>query len=107
MAVQELTVEQYQELFKNSDKDYSLVDVREVDEFKNVRVPDTINIPLSEFQFRFSEIPTDKPLILVCQTGVRSMMAARFMDANGYDEVYNFTEGTVGWLKRGLAVEQG
>ena len=107
MAIQELSIEQYQELFENSDTQYSLIDVREIDEFQKVRMPNISNIPLSEFQFRFKEIPNDKPLILVCQTGVRSLMAARFMNANGYDEVYNFTDGTLGWMRRGLPIEQG
>ena len=107
MAIQELSIEQYRELFEDKLTEYSLIDVRELDEFQKVRMPNTSNIPLSQFQFRFNEIPTDKPLILVCQTGVRSLMAARFMNANGYDEIYNFTDGTLGWMQRGLPIEQG
>lgn len=107
MAIQELSIEQYQEQFEKGSVEYSLVDVREIKEYLAMRVPNVMNIPLSEFQLRFNEIPTDKPLILICQTGVRSLMAAQFMNENGYKEIYNFTEGTLGWMRRGLPVEQG
>jgi rhodanese-related sulfurtransferase len=107
MAIQELNIEQYQELFENGESEYTLVDVREIDEYQKVRVPNAVNIPLSEFQVRFKEIANDKPLILICQTGVRSLMAAQFMNTNGYEDIYNFTEGTLGWMRRGLPLNQG
>lgn len=107
MTIQELNIEQYQEQFENGNAEYLLVDVREINEYLATRVPNAINIPLSEFQIRFNEITSDKPLILICQTGVRSLMAAQFMMENGYKDVYNFTEGTLGWMRRGLPLNQG
>jgi rhodanese-related sulfurtransferase len=34
-------------------------------------------------------------------------MAAQYMAANGYEEVYNLLEGTKGWMERGLPIEEG
>lgn len=107
MAIQKLTIEEYREQFDNSDTDYLLLDVREVDEFVQARLPKTINIPMSEFQFRIDEVPEDKPIILVCRTGVRSMSVAQFLHASGYENLYNLEEGTLGWVQRGLPYEKG
>ncbi|MDZ7936464.1 MAG: hypothetical protein U5M51_16195 [Emticicia sp.] len=49
-----------------------LVDVREKDEVEALAydVPNIINIPLSEFEERFAEIPTiDKEVVMVCKGG--------------------------------------
>ena len=49
-------------------------------------IPGTINIPLSEFPARVDEISEDAPVILVCNTGVRSSQAALFLAGMGYDQ---------------------
>ena len=107
MPVIDLTIEEYQEQFEQGDTDYLLVDVREVVEFVDGRLPGSINMPLSEFQFRMSELPDDRPLIIVCARGNRSAMAGDFLVANGYDEVYNLVDGTLKWMMRGLPTEVG
>lgn len=106
MAVQDLTIEEYREAFIGK-QDFQLIDVREIEEFVDVRLPDTVNIPMSEFQGRFDEIDRDKPIVLVCRTGGRSQMAGDFLVASGYDNVYNLLEGTMGWVRRDLPAEQG
>jgi rhodanese-related sulfurtransferase len=79
--------------------------VREEDEYEAGRLPGAINIPLSEFQFRVDEIGTDKPVVLVCARGNRSAQAANFMVGQGYDNLYNLVDGTMGWMMRGLPLE--
>lgn len=104
----DLTIEEYQKQFAdNGDSEYLLLDVREVDEFVDVRLPGAVNLPLSELQMRMDEIDDSKPIVLVCRTGNRSAMAAQFMAANGYSELYNLVDGTKGWMERGLPVESG
>lgn len=62
-----------------------LVDVRESDEVNELAydVPNIINIPLSEFEERFAEIPKDKEVVVVCKAGVRSLRAAGFLINHG------------------------
>jgi rhodanese-related sulfurtransferase len=83
-----------------------LVDVREKDEVKNLSfdVPNVINIPMSEFESRFNEIPKDKDIILVCTVGQRSLLATGFLIKNGYDvsKVTNMKLGLVRWVERGF-----
>lgn len=105
---QDLTIEAYQEQFiNNGTGDYILLDVREVDEFVQARIPGAVNLPLSELQMRIDEVDDSLPIVLVCRTGVRSVMAAQFMAANGFPDLYNLLDGTMGWAERGLPLEAG
>jgi len=106
MALQDLTIEQYREEFEGK-QEFQLIDVREIAEWEEARLPGTINIPMSEFQTRMDEIDEGATIVLVCRTGGRSQMAGEFLVGSGYDNVYNLLEGTMGWLRRELPAEQG
>ena len=81
-----------------------LVDVREKDEVKQLAfdVPNIVNIPLSEFENRFSELPKDKELVIVCRAGVRSLRAAGFLINHGYETVVNMKHGIIRWVNKGF-----
>lgn len=104
MPVTDITIEAYQEQFSDVAQ-YQLVDVREETEYEDGHLPGAINIPLSDFQNQYDAISEDTPVVLVCARGGRSSMAAAFMLAQGYDEIFNLIEGTMEWIKRGLPVE--
>lgn len=103
MTYQNIDIDTYNEQF--DDADYTLVDVREIEEYQDGRIPGAVNIPLSLLQMRLDEIPREKPVVLVCARGGRSAMAAEFMVSAGYDELYNLEDGTLGWQMRGLPFE--
>jgi rhodanese-related sulfurtransferase len=84
-----------------------LVDVRELDEFAQVRVPGSVLLPLSTFAARFHELPAARPLLLFCRTGNRSESATAFLMANGYAAVANVEGGIVAWYQAGLPVDTG
>ncbi|MDT3699733.1 MAG: rhodanese-like domain-containing protein [Thermincola sp.] len=46
---------------------------------------------------RVSEIPKDKKVALVCQSGSRSSMAAEYLVQLGYNQVYNLDGGMMTW----------
>ena len=96
--------ESYQEHFKSGD--HLLVDVRELHEWMQGHLPGAVHIPLWELEDRLDEIPGDKPVVLVCAVGGRSMQGAQFLLESGYQEVYNLSDGTMGWIKKGLPVER-
>ena len=81
-----------------------LVDVREKDEVSELAydVPNIINIPLSEFEERFNEIPKDKDVVMVCKGGGRSLRAAGFLVNHGYDKVVNMHHGITRWVQKGF-----
>ena len=103
----DINSEDFREQFAGGDCQF--IDVREEEEHAEVHIPGTVNIPLSEFPARVDEISEDGPVILVCNTGVRSSQAALFLAGMGYDQdlIYNLEDGTKGWMKKGYAIEGG
>lgn len=83
-----------------------LVDVREKDEVTELAydVPNLINIPLSEFEERFEEVPKDHEVVMVCRGGGRSLRAAGFLINHGYDasKVVNMQHGIIRWAQKGF-----
>jgi rhodanese-related sulfurtransferase len=83
-----------------------LVDVRERDEVAQLayNVPNIINIPLSEFEDHYTEIPKDKDVVMVCRGGGRSLRAAGFLVTHGYDnnKVVNMKSGIIRWVEKGF-----
>lgn len=105
--VTEINVDEYRTQFHDqSDSEYLLLDVREVEEFAVGRIPGAINIPLSELEARLAEVEKDKPIVLVCRTGGRSAMAAQFMAFHGYKDLFNVNGGTLGWAQRKLPLDK-
>lgn len=84
-----------------------LVDVREADEYAQLRAEGAALLPLSSFVARFRELPTDRPLLLICASGARSFSAADYLVRNGYPDVVNVEGGTTAWARAGLPVRRG
>lgn len=67
-----------------------LVDVRSAAEYAQGSLPKAKNIPLQELPKRLREFgPTDRTIILCCQTGTRSAIAANALKRAGYTSVFN------------------
>ena len=81
-----------------------LVDVREPNEVAELAfdAPHLLHIPLSEFEERYTEIPTDVPVVMVCRVGERSLRAAGFLVNHGYKHVVNMKMGLVRWVQKGF-----
>jgi rhodanese-related sulfurtransferase len=84
-----------------------LVDVREMNEFEEVRAPGAVLVPMSSFAARASELPKDRPLLLVCHLGGRSAAAAGFLIRSGWSDVVNVTGGMDAWERGSLPVRRG
>lgn len=84
-----------------------LVDVRERVEFEKLSldVPDLLNIPMSEFEQRFSEIPRDREVVMVSADGHDSLRATYYLMREGYEDVLNMTDGIAKWIFRGFPVK--
>lgn len=84
---------------------YAIVDVRAASEWEQGHIPGATHIPLSELADRLAELPTDRPLVLQCAGGGRSMIAASLLQAHGVAGVVNLSGGYTAWLKAGLPTE--
>lgn len=84
----------------------TLVDVREKEEVAKLRfvAPKILYIPLSEFEDCFHELPKDEKLVIVCETGSRSLRAAGFLINHGYENVVNMKHGLKRWVERGFEI---
>lgn len=74
------------------DGSVTLLDTRTTFEYKMGKAHGFINIPVDELRERLSEIPENKPVYVMCQSGLRSYIACRILMQNGYD-CYNFSGG--------------
>ena len=75
-----------------SDRDVFLLDTRTPAEYSRGHAASFVNIPVDELRDRLDEIPRDKPVYVMCQSGVRSYLACRILAQNGY-RCYNFSGG--------------
>lgn len=74
------------------DGSVTLLDVRTAEEFATGNINGFVNIPVDELRERAGELDKDKPVYVICQSGLRSYIAARILAGRGF-EVYNFAGG--------------
>jgi len=74
------------------DGSVTLLDTRTPWEVSYGTVDGFVNIPVDELRDRLDEIPKNKPIYIMCQSGLRSYIATRILAGNGFD-CYNFTGG--------------
>ena len=84
-----------------------LLDVREPNEFAEVRAPGAVLVPTSQFQARAGELPAGRPLLVVCHLGSRSAAVTGFLVRSGRTDVVNVAGGMDAWEKAGLPVLRG
>ena len=86
-TVNRITAEEF--VKKQASENPIVIDVRKKSEFDSQHVVGAINIPLNQINSHLSEFPKDKPFILNCAGGYRSMIAASLLKQRGFD---NFTD---------------
>lgn len=84
-----------------------LLDVREANEFADVRAPGAALLPTSAFAQRIAEVPTDRPIMVICHVGGRSAAVAGFLQRSGRTDVVNVSGGMEAWERAGLPVLRG
>ncbi|WP_043440335.1 rhodanese-like domain-containing protein [Arthrobacter sp. L77] len=85
------------------DSGATLVDVRSTQEWRSGRAPKARHIPLDRLQAGTAGIPQGRPVIAMCQSGVRSASAAQLLAAKGY-ESYSLRGGMTAWRHAGETV---
>ena len=84
---------QLEELQDRSERgEVTLLDVRTPAEIALGRIPGFVNIPLDSLRERVGELDREKPVYVICQSGLRSYVACRILAGNGFD-AYNFAGG--------------
>ena len=103
MDVPEIDVD---ELERRLEEGAVLIDVREPDEWVEVRVPGGYLIPLQNVPERLAEIPEEGTVYVICALGGRSRVAAEFLRGQGRDAV-NVLGGPTAWVDADFPTEAG
>lgn len=81
-------------------KDLLLVDVRSPEEFEGGSLPGATLIPFWDFAKGRFDLPKDKPILLICAVGGRSLACGQLLASKGYREVYNLKGGLDAWAEQ-------
>ena len=87
--------------------DVEVLDVRmpaEIDEEK-VYIPGARHIPLNELRDRLDELPRDRPVVTICRSGKRSVLACNILREAGRERVANINGGLLRWRDEGLPLK--
>jgi rhodanese-related sulfurtransferase len=83
-----------------------LFDVRQPDEFAEVRVPGAVLVPLGEVPDRIAEFSDRGTVYVICRSGNRSGQAVGFLRGRGIDAI-NVAGGTMAWVESGAPTDTG
>ena len=87
-------------------KEAVVIDVRSRNEWDEGHIPEAKHIPLGYLSDRLAEVPSNRPVVVQCQAGVRSAIAASLLRSLGRTNVTNLVGGFVAWHGEGLPVSK-
>ncbi|MEI6036895.1 MAG: MBL fold metallo-hydrolase, partial [Planctomycetota bacterium] len=79
-----------------------IIDVRSKAEYAGGHITGSVNIPLTHLDDRIGELPFGKPLVVHCEGGYRSAIAASLLQKLGRKEVLDMIGGYKAWLSAKL-----
>jgi len=82
----------------------SVIDVRSETEWNEGHVPGAMHVPLVQLGARLAELRRREPLLIYCQGGARSALAASLLRAAGVRDVTNADGGFEAWARENDAV---
>ena len=74
-----------------------LLDVREDTELAICKIEGALHIPMGEIPDRYGSLPRDKPVIVFCHHGMRSLNVQKFLVSKGFDNIVNMQGGIHAW----------
>jgi len=86
-------------------KDLLLIDVRGQDELHEGYIEGSTLMPLWDIIKGVQRPPKNKPILLICAVGGRSLALGQLMSKNGWDEVYNLKGGISAWKEANLPLK--
>jgi rhodanese-related sulfurtransferase len=101
----------------NERHDMLILDVREPDEFAQIRIGNSVLIPRGilesgvantkhnyKKEVQSLEKAKNKEVIVICRSGARSLYAAKYLKNNGFQNVKSMKSGVMGWAQNGYPV---
>jgi rhodanese-related sulfurtransferase len=86
--------------WRQSATPHSVVDVREPWEADICRIDGSLLLPLGTLSQSLDRLPQDKPLVVVCHHGMRSMQAVMWLRSQGFENAVNLRGGIDAWARQ-------
>ncbi len=80
-------------------KDLLILDVREASELEICGFNEALHIPMMDIPKFLDAIPKNKPVVVVCHLGIRSVMTVRYLQEKGFDNIHDLLGGIDHWAK--------
>ncbi len=100
-----ISVVQLEQMLKEreaGERDFTLIDVREPNEYEINQIPGAVLVPKGEFLNgnALGDLPSDKPIVLHCKSGVRSAEVLAIVKGAGYADAVHVGGGVVAWVSQ-------
>lgn len=95
-SLSEINSDSFSHLLNSTDVPF-LLDVREPSEWDITHIPGSVLLPLELLVTRYTELPTDRLIVVLCHHGVRSLQAALFLKECGFKQVFSLKGGLHRW----------
>jgi rhodanese-related sulfurtransferase len=92
---------------KMNNDNTSVLDIRDTNEFVKSHIENALNLPLDKLEERLSTLEKLKKqsIIVVCQTGSRSVSACKILTKAGFEQVFNLNGGMQSWEDNKLPIK--
>ncbi len=86
---------------KMNESDTLIIDVREAPDFVQSHIENAVNTPLSKLNEYLKKITDhkNKPVLIACQNGTRSLSAAKLLTKEGFEQVFVINGGMDAWVE--------
>jgi rhodanese-related sulfurtransferase len=105
ISVEEVAVEELREALTHAGAPLVL-DVREPYEWRQVRMPGALHIPMNSVPDQLERLPKERPVVVICAHGNRSYGVAAWLMEQGYHAA-SLRGGITQWARHGGHIEQG
>lgn len=102
-GIQEVTVHEVNDQLKNKNENFTLIDIRERDEWDEGHLPGALFLPRGFLEVKVEQMVSDKDtsIILYCAGGVRSALSTKSLTELGYKNVVSMAGGYGEWKNNG------
>lgn len=83
----------------------AILDVRPEPQWRNEHLAGSVNIPLGRLPGAIDRVPSIRPLVVSCQSGYHSAIAASLLEREGFEGINVLVGGVNAWKAAGLPVE--
>ncbi|MBS4218674.1 rhodanese-like domain-containing protein [Bacillus sp. FJAT-49711] len=94
-GVKNISIEDLKNEMKN--KNNQMIDVRTIGEFSRYHITGFKNIPLHVLSQQANQLMKKRPIIVVCQSGMRSKKASKILKKLGFKNIMNVKGGVAAW----------